>query len=343
MKLICHIGTPKTASTFLQNTCAANPGWMREHGLLYPDLLAPDPNHITLFYANSDGLHAFARDYGLHSKDDVARFRDKLTKTIARQIRKAPEGVDTMLMSSENLTGNLVSPAGVTRLKEFLAPHFDEIRILIYIRRQDDAILSMYGEFMRRGFTDDTFEDFITKALGPQSVTPYLYYRRVLGMWADAFGQQAITVRKFDRNALIGGDILSDFMAQVLRQDIAPDLAGLTPSPDNNVGLSAPVLEFLRRMYPTISNRRGDDLNPLRPLLQPMINTLPAAPRPKMSRDQSRRIMQHFRPANIWVKQTFFPDHQGPLFPARPQSAGKGNLGKVSLDQFAEFAGKLLQ
>lgn len=343
MKLVCHIGTPKTASTFLQNTCDANPDWLRDHGLIYPDLMAPDANHITLFYANAMAIHPFARDYGLQTKEDADQFREKLSASIAHQVRKAPKGTHTMLMSSENLTGNLVAPDGVARLQEFLAPHFDEIRIIMYARRQDDAILSMYGEFMRRGFSNAPFSRFLKNALGPVNVTPYLYYRRVLSMWINAFGQDAITVRKFDRKSLLGGDVLTDFMAQVLEHKDIPDISGLVRSEDDNVSLSAPVLEFLRLMYPTISDRRDGALNPLRKTVDPVIKTLPATPRPRMSNAQSQRIMKHFQPANTWLKQTFFPDHKGALFPAKKQAKHPGNLGKITLSEFANLSGRFIQ
>ncbi|SFM79605.1 hypothetical protein [Shimia aestuarii] len=342
MKLVCHIGTPKTASTFLQNTCAANPKWLKENGILYPDMLTPSPNHITLFYANSGGLHDFAKDYGLKSQEDLAAFRKHLSDRIAKQVRAAPKGVDTMLMSSENLTGNLISPQGVQRLKEFLAPHFDDIRIVMYARRQDDAILSMYGEFMRRGFSDHTFEQFVEKALSPHTQVPYLYYRRILTPWIEAFGRDAITVRKFDRQSLLGGDILTDFFAQVFKTDTAPDLSALVASEDDNVGLSGPVLEFLQLMYPSMSFRKNGQANPLRARLAPYINKLPAEPRPRMPTAQSRKIMQYFRPANTWLKNTFFSDQEGPLFPAQGRPGEKGNIGQITPEEFADFAGRIL-
>ncbi|MEP2529978.1 hypothetical protein [Shimia sp.] len=311
--------------------------------MIYPDLLSPDANHITLFYANAMHLHDFVVDYGLTSLDDITRFRDQLSNVIAKQVRNAPKGAHTMLMSSENLTGNLVSPVGVTRLQELLAPHFDEIEILVYVRRQDDAILSMYGEFMRRGFSGRPFELYLNKALGPQSQTPYLYYRRTLTKWIDAFGRDAITVRKFDRSNLIGGDILTDFMTQVLGLDEAPDLSGLVRSEDDNVGLSAPVMEFLRQMYPTFSSRKDDEYNPLRDFVEPIIATLPSSPRPRMSSAQSQRIMTTFNPANTWLKETFFPEVEEPLFPPRDETDAFGNLGHITLEEFAELAGKFIR
>jgi hypothetical protein len=342
LKLICHIGTPKTASTFLQNTCAANPEWLEQNGLYYPDLMAPSANHITLFYANAVGIHDFARDYGLKTPEDVKDFRARLSDSVAEQVEAVSQNAHTMIMSSENLIANFKIIKEVGNLRDFLAPHFDDIRIIVYLRRQDDAILSMYGEFMRRGFKPAmTFEEFLKASLGPKTHTPYLYYRRVLSQWVEIFGKDAITVRLFDRKRLRNGDILADFMAEVLQED-APDLSGLEPSPEDNIGLSAPALEFLRRMQPYIPYRKDGAVNPVRVRLEQKINALPSKPRPKMSQLQSQLIMTHFKGANDWLKDTFFPDEKGALFPVRRNLGEDGNLGKINLKDFARFTGDLL-
>jgi len=341
LKLVCHIGTPKTASTFLQNTCATNPDWLAQNGIVYPDLMAPDPNHITLFYATALGIHDFARDYGLTTPEEVRQFRKMLSDSIAQQVGDAPENITTMVMSSENLIANFKNIKEIQNLHDLLAPHFEEIRILVYLRRQDDAILSMYGEFMRRGFSAMTFDQFLEASLGPKTYTPYLYYRRVLRQWVEVFGKEALSVRLFDKSRLRGGDVLFDFMAELQGAE-QPDLTGLVPSADDNTGLSAPVLEFLRRMYPYIPNRKDKVINPVRAHLAGKINALPAQPRPKMSDIQSKHIMGHFKEANTWLRDSFFSDQKGPVFPARTGKAEEGNLGKVNLRDFAKFTGGLL-
>lgn len=341
VKLVCHIGTPKTASTFLQNTCALNPGWLREHGVIYPDLLAPNPNHITLFYAAANFIHDFARDYGLKTKEDVERFRARLSKEIAREVAEAPETAQTVLMSSENLTGNIRSHEGVQNLADLLRPHFDDIRLVIYLRRQDEAILSMYGEFMRRGFSGAGFDRFVTRALGTKPMVPYLHYDRLLKEWIKVFGKEAITVRLFDRAEMAGGDILTDFMTQVLGET-PEDLSEMTRSPNDNTGLSAPAMEFLRRMYRHIPFRTDGGVNPARMRLAKRINALPAEPRPMMTVAQSQHIMEHFREGNEWLAETFFPDREGPVFPDRTDLPEESNIGRVTLAQFADFTARLL-
>lgn len=340
MKLVCHIGTPKTASTFLQNTCAGNSDWLRANGVIYPDLMSRSSNHLTLFYAASEQIHDFARDYGLKTREDVLRFREKIGKVIADQVAQAPKSAHTMLFSSENLTGNLRGAANIQNLGEILKPHFDEIKIVIYLRRQDDAILSMYGEHLRMGYSGSSFPEFVNTCLGKPSPTPYLYYRRMLSDWINVFGRDALDVRIFDKDSLIGSDILFDFMTTVFGPDL-PDLSQVQPAADDNTGLSAPALEFLHKMYPYIPRRENGVLNKRRVKLSSRINALPSSPRPRMSHKDSQMIMDHFRPANTWLHKTFFPDVDGPVFPDR-DPGGDSNMGQITLEQFAEYTGRLL-
>lgn len=341
MRLICHIGTPKTASTLIQNSFDANPEWLSERGIAYGKLLAPDANHITLFFACANQLHDFARDYGINSMEELRGFRQKLSERIVWHKNQLPEHVHTMVMSSENLTGNMSHPEEISRLKELLSPHFDDIKIVVYLRRQDDAILSMYGEFMRRGFSDDFFRDFMDICLGPDSPTPYLYYRRELQKWIRVWGRENIVARRFSKVDFIDGDILTDFMG-VVQNTWTPDMEGFQPSPDNNRGLSSHSLEFLRRLQPFIPFIKDGEPNPQRTLLTPYMNLLPATPRPVMARGTARHIMRHFGPANNWLKEEFFPELDGPFFPDRPDHPERGNLGLLSPEEFTSLTGQFL-
>ncbi|WP_373050774.1 hypothetical protein [Thalassovita aquimarina] len=341
LKLICHIGTPKTASTLIQNSFDANPHWLADRGIAYGKLLAPDPNHITLFFACASKLHDFARDYGIRSMDELRAFRTKLKDRMLWHIDQVNDFAHTMVMSSENLTGNMYHPDEIARLKEMLAPHFEDIKIVVYVRRQDDAILSMYGEYMRRGFSAARFRDFVDVCLGPRSPTSYLYYRGQLSKWIEVWGRENIIVRRFAPGAFINGDILSDFMA-IVQGSREPDMDGFEISTDDNRGLSAPALEFLRQLQPHVPFIKDGQPNEQRTLLTPYISLLPTKPRPVMDQALADHIMRRFGPANAWLKETFFPDLEGPFFPERPARPEQGNLGQISTQEFADLTGNLL-
>jgi hypothetical protein len=341
LKLICHIGTPKTASTLIQNSFDANTGWLQDRGIAYGKVLAPDANHITLFFICAREMHDFARDYGLRSKEDVDAFRKRVSRRIIEHKASLPARVTTMVMSSENLIGNIRHVEEIQQLRAFLMPHFDDIKIVTYVRRQDDAILSMYGEFMRRGFNNETFNEFVSVCLGDDTPIPYLYYRRELSKWIDVWGRENMIVRRFSPVDFINGDILTDFMG-VVQQTWEPDMEGFEPSTEDNRALSAPALEFLRRLHGDIPFIINGQPNPQRTLLTPFIGKLQQQPRPIMAAETARRIMSHFRPANKWLKEEFFPDLDGAFFPDRPDQPEHGNLGQLTLDDSIALTGRLL-
>lgn len=338
MKLVCHIGTPKTGSTYLQGTFLQNRDWLLERGVIYPDLLSPISNHITLFYAAATYLDPSAVSYGLRSMDEVEAFRARLIGHIRAQIDAAPPHARTMLFSSENLTGNL-GRHGVLKLAEMFRPLFDEIEIVIYLRRQDDAIVSMYGEFMRRGYNNQTFAEFFQGAIARPAVPHFLQYRVLLEYWLEAFGADAIRVLLFDRAQMVGNDVLTDFMARIF--DIT-DLKGLERPSEDNRSLSAPALEFLRRLQPFVPFFRDDRVNPVRQALWSQINKLPDQPRAHMSRAQSERVLERYQKGNEWVRQTFLPDHPAPLFPPRQNLRETSNFGQISPAEFAYLSAHML-
>ena len=92
-------------------------------------------------------------------------------------------------------------------LREFLTAFFDDIQISVYLRRQDQVALSLYSTRLKSGETE-------TRILPrTHAGDPYFNYDRSLALWEDAFGRANIHVRLFDRKGLIGGSIVSDFIA----------------------------------------------------------------------------------------------------------------------------------
>ena len=58
-----------------------------------------------------------------------------------------------VVMSNEHCSSRLRDPAQVEYLRTFLSEFFDRIRILVYIRRQDDFLVSTYSTMVKTGRT----------------------------------------------------------------------------------------------------------------------------------------------------------------------------------------------
>jgi len=334
VKAVLHIGTPKTATTYLQNTLVANAKLLAKYKICYPNLLRRGHDHISLFCAVSPHLHPFQSEYGITKAEQVAPFQDKLRAQLQAEIKASPKSV--FVMSSENLSGNLLGADAIGNLHAFLSPLFEEIEVVVYLRRQDDAQLSMYAEFMRKGFTEWSFNEFIAKAQEDPNLVRYLYYKSLLRDWVEVFGRNQVKPRVFEATYFAGGSLLSDFLSLISDR---PEKLGarLKVAPRENESLSAPALEFLRMIRPAVPFGIGGQANPERAALMPRINRLPIEPKPIMSHAQSQRIMAHYATANSFVAQEFFPDGPPTLFPDDVRSVEQTNLGQISLAQFRTY------
>lgn len=341
VKLVCHIGMPGTAVTHLQDSLAANPDWLAAHGVVYGDTLSPGTDHDTLFLSCATTLPAMARVHGFDNMADLAALRDRVAQALAAQCDRVAGQAHTMVLCSDALTGRMHRPEEIAHLRTLLAPLFDEVAIVLYVQRQDDAVLSLYDEHMRRGASDVQFRQFVDLCLGSDSPAPYLFYRRKLSKWIKVWGADAIVMRRFSPVDFIDGDIVADFMGVVLNT-WEPDMEGFRPVPQVDPHLSAPALELLRRLQPHIPERRDGAINPQRAQLAPYIAMLPRDPRPMMAAGTSAHIMRYFAPANDWLAETFAPDMEEAFFPDRPDHPDRSNLGRITTEEMAELFGGLL-
>lgn len=341
MKLVCHIGIAEAAAAHIQDSLAANNDWLLTHGLAYADLLSPTPNHITLFFACASEVHRLAQDYGLSSPKALADFRVELAAHIDAQIADPPARAHTLVMSSPALTGLMRREGEIARLHELLAPRFEEVKILVYVRRQDDALLLKYNELIRRGQSRATFPDFVETCLGSDNPMPHLDYQRALAPWLRVWGRDSIVLRRFSAVDFIQDNVLADVMG-VLLETWEPDLTGLRPAPDPARVVSAPALEFLRQIHPAVPFIKEGRPNPQRRALMPAINALPEQPRPIMPAALSHQIMGHYRASNNWLSTQFTDTPTAPFFPHRPDHPDHGTLGHLSPRQATGLAGQLL-
>jgi hypothetical protein len=245
MKVLLHIGAPKTGSTSIQHWAAENRAALAARGILYPVAPGerPDPtpeaNHVGLALAASAEVRGSTLPRMLDLADAAAAeaFATRMEPRLAEEI--AGSGCGTLLLSNEHLSSRLREEAEIAALRRLLeraAGAVSAWRVVYYHRRQDEMIQSIHAMRVLHGTTEP-----FRLAMRPED--PRLDPRAILDLYARVFGEEAITVRLFDPRRLARGDAVAD-LASLLGVD--PAEAGFTEPSRRNVSLTGPALELLR-------------------------------------------------------------------------------------------------
>ena len=249
--LILHIGLSKTGSSSIQRILAEqrpalqevgvflphSPGWAN-HALL-PASLVNDEASLWGFHPGTwDGLSREAR---------LARFR----REWAEEMANLPDWAERCVITAEQIGGLLREDDEVQRLADTLHAHFASIKVIAYLRRQDQHVASAYTQWLRGGILHEPgLPDY-----GPERL-PEHDYGKLLDRFARAFGDAAICPRIFARDKLVGGDVVEDFFDAAGFRIAVPEEA---PSKNANAGITLEGQALLLAAGRRLAAQTGDD------------------------------------------------------------------------------------
>ena len=206
--LYLHIGTPKTGTSALQYFCAGNRKILEEKGIYYPDLgfrfpdIGKHRNAHFLSYKEYINKKEKLRDH------EVER---KIREEGIQKLEEAFQTHDTILLSDEHIwnekemTGETL-PALQQRFKE----QDVQIKIIVYLRRQDQVIQSFWAQKIKESSTI-TFDNYMKK----EKYRHFrLDYAARLQEFADIVGMDNLIVRCYEKQQYLGEQktIMSDFL-----------------------------------------------------------------------------------------------------------------------------------
>lgn len=195
-RLILHIGSHKTGSTSLQKALRQG----QRHKTLGPwRYLHATPrvdfNPLIECSGNGPQMQAVMR----------WNFLDRRLQTVQER------GVDDCIISTEMLFW-VDNQADIQALADRLRQQFDEIRVVVYLRRQDHLALSHRKQVVM-GRAAYQFYGAQVQALPVYRphMMRYFDYGAKLAKWEQVFGHDNVIVRRFQRQDLLGGDTVLDF------------------------------------------------------------------------------------------------------------------------------------
>ncbi len=241
MRIILHIGTHKTGTTFLQGQLHGQREALAGQGVHY---LADGPNHSWMYLAFCEApeIEHGAMRLGLIGRAEArawaARRRDLLLEEIASCAQRQ------ILISAEELCR--LSGPSVERLISLLREHAERIDVICCVRDMFGYAISDAQESIKGGLTWE-------QALRASTQSNF---RAALEHYSRQLGRHAVTVFPFRRSA--SRDVLADFA-----EALGVDLQKVDAAVDANVSLSAEaafILSEINREYPPfLSDRPNPD------------------------------------------------------------------------------------
>ena len=202
-----HIGCPKTATTSIQYFCNENKEILSKNGVYFPifEQKYKDVNP----YRNGHFLiaHQYDSNGKINTLDEHRIFRFNMDHIIYMFSK-----YNNILLSDESIWHSahfFKKDLWEILRKESLKSAF-KIKIIVYLRRQDAALNSMWNQKIKKSkqrFRSMSWEEFINTT--PPAI--YLDYEEGLNEIASELGSENIIVRRYGKKYFKNGSIYDDF------------------------------------------------------------------------------------------------------------------------------------
>lgn len=261
--LYLHIGTPKTATSSIQMFCRVNRHRFREYGYEFPM-----PLHKYPFVGHNRNAHFLvdsspkldASGHIENSADETLERSKERQKHLAggmKIIHKAFEKYNNVILSDEglwlSLNYNQRNPLDI--LCENAREYGYQIKVIVYLRRQDLFVTSRWNQLVKEGAISQTFQEYLDDLLFRRSLI--VDYAESLDRIAAKLSKENVIVRRFESSSWVGGSIYTDFLDAV---GLAPDVSMKSLKMDMNTSLTLNFVELQRQINASadISNNQKE-------------------------------------------------------------------------------------
>lgn len=308
--LYLHIGTPKTGTSALQYFCAGNRKILEEKGIYFPDLGFRFPD-----IGKHRNAHFLSYKEYINKKEKLRdhEAEKKIREEGIQKLEEAFQTHDTILISDEHIWNEAEM---TTEILPALYQHFMEqgvqIKIIVYLRRQDQVIQSFWAQKIKESSTI-TFESYMETEKYRRF---RLDYATRIQEFEDIVGKDHLIVRCYEKQQYQGEQktIMSDFL----------DILGLELTEEYknsekvyNVSLEGIYLEVKRlfNSLPQFKKQKNYMVDLLKEQ-QAIDYQNNALERKKMyfTPEAEKEFMQKFEEENLTVAKKYLNRENGKLF-----------------------------
>jgi hypothetical protein len=304
-----HIGMGKTGTSSIQYFCRDNRPALASHGLLYPESPGAARHYKVSLSVKSPAELERSPLWLRQTHTDPERFRRWFRRCLRDEIEAS--GLSRVLLSDEGIYGS--SQQSLERLGRWMSRTASTHRVVVYLRRQDDHLVSRYQQEIKVGAVE-RLQDWA----GRDMKGVYDYDDR-LSRIRRGMVPTEIVVRPFERSSFVNGSLLQDFLDAV---GVDARASEMTQVVDRNASLDAESVEFLRLLnlhrLEDPSARRGIFDNRELVTVLAEASTGPVLTLPEAALD---RFMAQWKQSNQLVAREYLGRRLGRLFKA-PRKEG---------------------
>jgi hypothetical protein len=308
--VVLHIGCDKTGTTSIQQFLRRNRAALIQQGVLYPRSPGKVRHWDLGLFAAPDEAMPQSRIWQREGYTSPPKFRRRVRRRLSREI--AASGASTVVLSDEMLFR--MAPESIGRLHGLVADLARQTRIVIYVRRQDDHLVSRYQQAVKVGVG----LDLATWARRDFSNT--YDYAQGVARWQTAFEPAAIIVRPFERARFADGSLEQDFLDAAGLDVRAADLHKVRVL---NESLGVEGVELLRIL--NLHRTRNQDLPNWQSKNREYVRRLrevETGPRITLPDADLDRFMAQWAESNRRIAIDHLGDASGELFRAPRKTAG---------------------
>ena len=301
-ELFLHIGTTKTGSTSIQHSFEAHRRALREQGAYWPVTSGGTKRHQLLAASHATpkkrrlrGTASFLQ--GMEPAARMAAYREEFV----REIGRLPKRIDRVIMSAEQFSIALRTQTDIAGLRDYLAPLFSKVTIIVYLRRQDSHFSSLFAQHLRVG--NVSAPDLSRVKI--DGLHDYDYYDLVM-RWATVFGEDNIKPRIFERSGTSRFDVVEDFCSLCrVALDIDPQ-AGITA---RNPSMTLVGQEILLKADTLLEKNTAAKASSLlwNRLAESVTRVLPGDGW-KPTQEEARSFLARFEASNEALRVRWFPE-----------------------------------
>ena len=322
---ILHVGMGKTGTSSIQFFLRDNRERLGDVGVLFPATPGTARHQRLTQFVRTEEELANSQEWRRETQYELATFHKAFQQDVIAEIEQS--GLGRVLLTDEVLFK--CSDEALRRLAELTRSISDELRLVVYLRRQDDHLISRYQQEVKVG------EILRLRVWAEQDMSDlYDYYAR-LQAHQRFLAPDQLVVRRYERDAFAGGSIYQDFLDAA---GIELQADRLERGPDRNTGLDAESVEFLRVLNTYRVEYEGatpgliDNRHLVQQLAEHTLGPVLSLPASRLD-----RFMAQWDESNERTARQFLGDPDGTLFEMPRRTEGvttEQRLDPARLDHF---------